>query len=137
MPVSKRPPEPTGRIVKTPAPDLEMRFSFKFFDGSDPELNPPRFEPTYTRALMERLRDLSSWTIRQFTGAPQKAIRNHAHDWGRTARPRGFTALNEQLRALQGWQFCLSANEHGRVHGIVIDHTFYVIWLDRDHKLYP
>jgi hypothetical protein len=34
-------------------------------------------------------------------------------------------------------QFCLSANEHGRVHGIIIDDTFYVIWLDHDHRLYP
>jgi hypothetical protein len=37
----------------------------------------------------------------------------------------------------EGWQFCLTANEHGRVHGIIIDDTFYVIWLDHDHQLYP
>jgi hypothetical protein len=86
---------------------------------------------------MQRLRDLSTWTVQEFTGPRHKSIRNHPHDWAQTARPRGFEHLNEHLRAYQGWQFQLSSNEHGRVHGILIDNTFYVIWLDQDHKLYP
>lgn len=35
------------------------------------------------------------------------------------------------------WQFALSANEHGRVHGFLADNVFYVRWLDPDHNLYP
>ena len=53
-----------------------------------------------------------------------------------TTRPDGFTALNDRFRGYPGWQFCISANEHGRVHGIIMDDTFYVIWLDKDHNLY-
>ena len=45
--------------------------------------------------------------------------------------------LNEELRATTAWQFQLSANEHGRVHGFFIGNIFYIIWLDQDHKLYP
>ncbi len=86
---------------------------------------------------MQRLRDLSSWTVQTFTSRPDKAIRNHPHDWSRTSRPNGFGHLNEHFRVIPGWQFCVSANEHGRVHGLIIDDTFYVIWLDRDHRLYP
>lgn len=86
---------------------------------------------------MERLRDLSSWQVRRFTGAQDKSLRNHEHDWRKTARPGGFRHLNEHYRAYPGWQFCVSANEHGRVHGIIIDDTFFVIWLDQDHALYP
>ena len=98
---------------------------------------PPTFPAGYTQKLMQRMRDLSSWTVSRFVNVPDKALRNHRHDWSRTARPNGFEHLNEQFRAYPGWQFCLTANEHGRVHGILIDDTFHVIWLDAAHNLYP
>ena len=117
--------------------DPELRFSFKFFDMVDEELCPAVFGAGYTRTLMERLRDLSTWKVKQFTGAPDKAVRNHQHDWAKTARPDGFSNLNKHFQSYPGWQFCLTANEHGRVHGILIDDTFHVIWLDQEHNLYP
>jgi hypothetical protein len=86
---------------------------------------------------MERLRDLSSWKVVDFTGKTEKSVRNHSHQWDRTTRPNGFANLNAHYQAYDGWQFCLTANEHGRVHGIIMDDTFYVIWLDHDHALYP
>lgn len=129
--------ERTGAIRKVPPPDVELRFSFKYFDESDGVMCPGSFSSGYTRALMQRMRDLSSWTVKQFTSQAHKTVRNHRHDWSRTTRPNGFGALNEQMKAYEGWQFCLSANAHGRVHGILIDDTFYVIWLDKDHRLYP
>ncbi len=124
-------------LIRKEKVDPELRFSFKLFDDSDPELCPAVFRENYTQKLMLRLKDLSTWSVQQFTGPCNKSIRNHTHDWATTSRPRGFKHLNEHLRAYPGWQFQLSANEHGRVHGIVIDDTFYVIWLDQDHKLYP
>jgi hypothetical protein len=39
-------------------------------------------------------------------------------------------------RGLRAWQFFLSANEHGRVHGFLAGET-YVRWLDPEHNLYP
>jgi hypothetical protein len=136
MKPTKIPVSPKG-LIRKEAVDAEIRFSFKFFDKSDPELCPAVFHEHYTHALLQRLRDLSSWTVKEFTGPCHKSVRNHPHDWSRTSRPRGFQHLNEYFRAHQGWQFQLSANEHGRVHGILVDSTFYVIWLDQDHKLYP
>lgn len=98
---------------------------------------PPNFGEGYTQTLMARLKDLSSWTVRQFTTHQHKSVRNHSHDWPKTARTNGFTHLNATYRDIPGWQFCLTANAHGRVHGIIIDDTFYVIWLDQDHRMYP
>jgi hypothetical protein len=128
--------EPKGMIRKEKV-DAELRFSFKLFDNSDSELCPAVFRETYTQTLMERLRDLSTWTVQRFTTFFHKSIRNHPHDWEKTSRPKGFSHLNDHFRSYQGWQFQLSSNEHGRVHGIIIDDTFYVVWLDQDHKLYP
>ncbi|HEY8579644.1 MAG TPA: hypothetical protein VIL72_07150 [Beijerinckiaceae bacterium] len=135
--IKKLRPEIGGAIRKPPLPDPELRFSFKLFDHTDEEMCPRTFSDGYTQALMRRLRDLSSWTVRQFTTRPDKSVRNHSHEWSKTDRPEGFGALNEHYQAYSGWQFCITANEHGRVHGIIIDDTFYVIWLDRDHRLYP
>ncbi len=124
-------------MTRAQVPDEYMRFSFRYFDGSDEEMCPRRFDEGYTRTLVERLRDISSMTIREFISTKGKALRAHTHDWSQTSRPNGFDHLNEQLRALPGWQFQLTANAHGRVHGFIIDNTFYVVWLDRDHALYP
>lgn len=137
MGIKKQRPQTQGQIVKQVVPDPELKFSFKFFHHDDAELCPPQFNAGYTRTLMQRLRDLSSWKVSDFVGKQDKAVRNHQHQWDQTARPDGFAHLNEHFRAYPGWQFCLSANEHGRVHGILIDDTFHVIWLDQDHKLYP
>jgi hypothetical protein len=136
MKPKKIPFESNSQIRKEKV-DSELRFSFKLFDTTDPEFNPADFRKNYIHTLMQRLKDLSMWTVKEFTGSRHQSIRNHPHDWSGTSRPRGFQHLNEQLRAYQGWQFQLSSNEHGRVHGIIIDNTFYVIWLDQDHKLYP
>jgi hypothetical protein len=138
LPKFKKTEIKTGtQIRKTEVPDAKLRFSFEFFDHTDAELCPPEFGTGYTQTLMQRLRDVSSWTIGKFCGRSDKTLRNHQHDWSTTSRPDGFAHLNEHYRALPGWQFCLTANAHGRVHGIIIDDTFYVIWLDQDHKLYP
>ena len=126
-----------GQIVKSAVPDPELRFSFKFFDHDDEEVCPAAFNAGYTRTLMQRLRDLSTWKLSEFTTKENKAVRNHQHTWEKTARPNGFERLNEHYRAYPGWQFCLTANEHGRVHGIIIDDTFHVVWLDQDHRVYP
>lgn len=138
MPIQKhKPANQDAHVSKSPVADPELKFSFKLFDANDAEMCPAVFAKGYTQTLMERLRALSTWKISEFTGRQVKAIRNHQHDWTKTARPDGFAHLNEHLRAYPGWQFCLTANEHGRVHGILIDDTFHVIWLDQDHRMYP
>lgn len=136
MPVKKNRPVLDSLIKKTPVPELDLRFSFKFFDRHDAEMCPATFQDGYTQTLMQRLRDLSTWKVSRFVGPLDRTVRNHTHDWAQTSRPQGFASLNVHFRAYPGWQFCLTANDHGRVHGIIIDDTFYVIWLDQDHNLY-
>ncbi len=127
----------SGNIQKGEIPNPELRFSFKFFDNTDSELCPPRFGENYTQVLMGRLKDMSSMTLKDFLNSSgNKSLRIHTHDWSVTSRPVGFSHLPKHLQNCLGWQFQLSSNEHGRVHGILIDHTFYVIWLDKDHMLY-
>jgi len=49
-----------------------------------------------------------------------------------TPEPNGFIGLGfdpDQLEYQEAWQFELSPVEEWRVHGILIDDTFYVVWL--------
>lgn len=137
--IKKRSPEPPiTRITKTEPKDQRLRFSFEFFDSSDLAMCPTGFPDGYVHKLMERLQSLSQWKLSEFQSpAKGKSIRAHTHNWEKTARPNGFTHLNEQHRDYPGWQFCLSANKYGRVHGIMIDNIYYVVWLDLNHALYP
>ena len=130
-------PKSSNSGVKTVTPDDGvLRFSFKFFDATDAEVCPATFANGYTQNLMQRLRDLSSWKVSDFEANRSKSIRAHPIDWAETKRPNGFSHLNEQYQSYTAWQFSVSANEHGRVHGLLIGTCFYVIWLDCNHFVY-
>ncbi|MEW4458992.1 hypothetical protein AB1K42_12905 [Roseibium algicola] len=123
--------------VQTATPDDEfLKFSFKFFDATDDEVCPAKFQDGYTQALMERLKSLSSWKVLEFTGSRSKSIRSHPIKWEKTKRPDGFAQLNEQYQSYTPYQFSLSSNEYGRVHGFLIGSCFHVVWLDCNHIVY-
>lgn len=129
-------PPPPGPIRKTDVRGERLAFSFRFF--TDDEALCPRNRPDdYTQTLMERLRDLSNWTVADFVEKRSKTVRNHPITWSETSRAAGFAHLPEQVRDEPAWQFSLSANEHGRVHGLLIGSLFHVVWLDCNHQLYP
>lgn len=133
----KHPDRSASGIRKIAPTDAPLRFSFHLFDATDDEICPPTFGNGYVHTLMERLKAISSWTVQEFLTPKGKAARNHTIAWEDTARPDGFAHLPDQYEAYPAFQFSLSANEHGRVHGLLIDDTFHVVWLDRDHRLYP
>ena len=116
-------------------PDDLMRFSFRHYQPTE------KFylsaAATYAATLIERLREVSGMRVSDFRSNKSRAIRAHTHDWPATSERDGYSHLSAQLQQCEPWQFCLSANEHGRVHGILIDGVFYIVWLDPEHKMYP
>lgn len=134
---SKKAKATKSGVIKVANNDAPLKFSFKMFDSSDEEMCPKVFQDGYVQTLMERLKSMSGWTVLDFVTPKGKSVRNHPIDWGKTARPDGFMHLPEQLRDYPAFQFSVTANAYGRVHGLLIDDTFHVIWLDHDHRLYP
>ena len=131
-------PTSTGSVHKDKQlPDDLLRFSFRHFQTTAKWCLPGSDEkPNYTEKLLERLRDVSSLSVSEFRTARNRVLRAHLHVWEGTTEPNGYAHLSEQLRQCEPWQFALSVNEHGRIHGILIDEVFYVVWLDHDHKMY-
>lgn len=114
-----------------------LRFSFKFLDlHSNLKFSIDQCEDGYLEKLLCRLRDLSAIKVSEFRENKSTAIRAHRITWDDTTEPGGFSCLNSQLRDEDAWQFEITQRQHGRVHGILLDEVFYVIWIDPKHELF-
>lgn len=130
-----------SKSVPKPPPiraDEVIRFSFKYLDLiSNEKFGIHRRGQGYLAKLLERLRDLSGITDGDSRTSRSSAPRAHEIDWSRTSEPAGFRHLNPQLREIKAWQFEITSNAHGRVHGFLIGDTFFTVWIDPAHQLYP
>ena len=138
MPV-KRPDRSGGAKIPIPATpaNANLSFSLKYFHQREPFLVAHLGEG-YLETLLERLKNLSSLTMQEIRVSRAKALRSHAIDWTQTTEPNGFDHINATLREQlkDCWQFALTANEHGRIHGFIIGDVFYIVWLDHHHEVY-
>ncbi len=126
------PPPPPPAPTRPP----ELSFSFRYFVDRPP-FEVPTHSPNYLPALLERLRDLCSFTALELHTNRHQALRCHRIDWAGTTEPSGFAHLNATVREqATPYQFSLSSNEHGRVHGFFSGDVFFVVWLDPEHRLY-
>ncbi|QOY92198.1 hypothetical protein IRI77_30170 [Paludibaculum fermentans] len=127
---------------KIPQPEVKqfddsLVFSFKHLDlATNPKFTLDRCREGYLSKLLERLKALHGFKVSELKHNKSKSLRCHSLDWNATTEPGGFRCLNDQLRSLPAWQFEVSSNEHGRVHGFFIDQTFFVVWVDPEHRLY-
>lgn len=118
------------------ADDPLLRFSFKLIHLDGEKFCTRRCGNGYLERFLVRFRDISRLKVKEFRTNRSSALRSHAIDFKETSEPNGFIHLNEQLRSGQPWQFEITSNEHGRIHGLLLDDTFYVVWIDPDHLLY-
>ena len=128
------PPSSSG-IKATKVKSRLLSFSFKYYQDDHPKFNCEGKQEKYWLVLVKKLKDLSSWTQLDLIQNGNKTLRCHPIDWEDTTET-SFGLKQEDDLVETPYQFSLSSNEHGRVHGFFIDETFYVVWLDPDHKLY-
>lgn len=117
-------------------PPQGISFSFKYYQHDRSKFSCIEKEVIYWLTLLARLKDLSSLGAQELLVNRSSSLRCHAIKWEDTSES-GFGLPNEEQLVDTPFQFSLSSNEHGRVHGFFIDEVFYIVWLDPDHKLYP
>ena len=130
-------PGSTRRVIPTPVgPEQSVCFNLRHLYHKHSKFLYHDREAVYFCKLLERLRNLSTMTRNDLVGSRSKAIRfNRIH----FNRPD----VSEDTFGLRGdvddhaFEFSVSANEYGRVHGYFISNIFYIVWLDPDHKLCP
>jgi hypothetical protein len=124
------------RVQKTQlGPPPGISFSFRYFQADHPVFHYKARDAPYFCVLLERLRDLSRFTVLDIQASRSSSLRCHPIKWQDTTADSFGIPGEEQLVDVP-YQFVLSANKHGRVHGFFIESVFYVVWLDPDHKLY-
>ena len=114
-------PAEDGRVhKKRQLSEDYLKFSFKYLHFS-PKFNIHRAGNEYLKTFLDRLISYSGISVQDFKSNKSKSLRVYRLDWEQTSEKEGFTHLNQQLRDCEAWQFGLSVNQHGRVHGILID----------------
>ena len=114
-------------------------FSFKYYDPNHGHFHCRDRNVEYFTALLARLKTLCMEQVVALT----TAVRNPTTRFHRIDRQKhrvsakGFGIPGHPDFDDEAWQFSLSVNEHGRVHGFLIGNVFYLVWLDPEHKLYP
>lgn len=134
---ASQPHQTDGKIPAADKPiDNRLAFSFKHLVLDSPKFSLDHCRGTYLQKFLERLKALNGLSVNEVRENKSKALRAHAIDWATTTEKTGFSLLTKQLQDVQAWQFEISSNQHGRVHGFFIDRTFFVVWIDANHQLY-
>jgi hypothetical protein len=122
-------------IRRQPVSLPNISFSYKYLNLEYGKFSINGRDFNYLSALLQRLKDLSSWQKLTLLTNGSKSLRCHPIDWDKVTES-GFGFPNEDELVDIPYQFQLSSNEHGRVHGFFIDEIFYIVWLDPEHNLY-
>lgn len=139
MPKKKRRiPEPH----EVPTIQRLIRFSFKHLDSDNAKFHCNNCDADYLRKLLNTLRTYSTWTVGDFIEQDHQAHR-HVIDFPSTSEPNGFQGIpnsdSDQFGYQDGWEIGILSEpiySLWRVHGILIDDTVFVVWLDPTHALY-
>lgn len=123
--------------------DRPLRFSFKHLDCNNLKFHLSRCSAEYFHKLFEILYRFSNWTVGDFIDQNNDEHR-HLIDFEKSSERDGFQHIpeidSEQFGYHEGWQFGVHPEVHWnrwRAHGILVDDTFYLVWLDQDHQLFP
>ena len=129
-----------SKIINPTPIDKEERISFNFrrLNPKDTKFDWTCCEVNYFNTLIDRLRNLSNCTRKEMLHTfNQKSLRFHPLNFkDGSLSEKTFGVLSEDVDD-DAWQFELTANKHGRVHGYFVENVFYVVWLDPKHELYP
>ena len=132
--------ENNGRRIPAPiVPDGRNRlvkFSFKYTDLASNDFDLQQCSDVVLRFLVAKIREYSHWPLDAFIDQNNHEHR-HIIDFRETRFKDGFTNVNvDQLAYHEAWQFELVPREPWRIYGILVEETFFVIWLDPNHSLY-
>jgi hypothetical protein len=130
----RRPGNAIG-IRLPPSKPEGISFSFKYFQPDHTKFRCHDQATNYWLTLLDRLKALSGLTTLEMLNSRSSALRCHPIRWTDTTETSFGIASEEQLVDTP-YQFSLSSNAHGRVHGFFIDQVFYIVWLDPEHRLY-
>lgn len=127
----------SSKIKPTEFTDTEkVSFNFRRLHEKTKKFNYTIRDRNYFCTLIERLKNVSGMNKIDVVVRNSKQLKCHKIDFAdKRVTESSFGILGEDIDE-DAWQFQLTKNEHGRVHGYFIENVFYVVWLDPMHQLY-
>lgn len=110
-------------------------FNFKNLTDKTSKFNYKAKDKKYFLKLLERLVAVSCMDRDTMTVANRDALRCHKINFEEERVSESTFNLGQGCDE-NAWQFQISSNKHGRIHGYFVDNIFFVVWLDPDHELY-
>lgn len=130
---------PRGRIKSTSLTIAKISFSFRYLTpGPDSKFCYKEKSSTYFCKVIARLKHICVWTPVQSKTNRNPALRCHPIEWkDPNVTEDCFGIPNEEdLVGGEAYQFSVSGNKYGRIHGFFVAEIFHIVWLDPDHKLF-
>lgn len=128
----------SSRINPSSIDDTErVSFNFRRLCEKEKKFCYTAREVNYFLKLLERLREICRMTKNEMVRINRRALRCHEIDFNNPITSENTFGIVGDDVDDDAWQFQLSSNEHGRVHGYFVGNIFYVVWLDPNHELFP
>lgn len=130
--------EPSIAISPAPISRLKEKiiFSFSYVDFENKNFQMSDNKPEYFTEVINRFKEICRLTLDEFINKNARVFHCHSINWD-TATESGFKTAPPELQDARDYQFSISKVKYGRIHGILLDNIFYVVWFDPDHKLSP
>ncbi len=118
--------------------NLPVYFNLKNLRNTEKKFDYTSLESQYFIKFIERLKNIGSMSRKELINHWDGAVKCHRIEFNEplpkiTEKSFGCGSENDE----NAFQFSISKNKWGRVHGYFIDNIFYIVWLDPNHELYP
>ncbi|MEK7655613.1 MAG: hypothetical protein AAB386_02960 [Patescibacteria group bacterium] len=129
-------PRSSERVVSSPYTDKKVLFSFQRLQEKEQKFLFSNQEKEYFLKLIERMKSISGMTRQEMISQNTRALRCHNIEFSDSKVSESTFGVKGEDVDDDAWQFQISSNAHGRVHGYFIENVFYIVWLDPKHELY-
>ncbi len=128
-----------GKVKATSVIEGKISFSFRYLKtGPNNKFCHKQKSSAYFCKVIDRLKHICGWTPLQLKTNRNPALKCNPIKWKEpNITEPCFDLINEEdLVGGEAYEFGVSRNEHGRIHGFFRDTIFHIVWLDPDHKLF-
>jgi len=117
--------------------NLHPYFSFRYYDKDNHDFTVEKFQGIKDfKKFFTRLYEISQETWKDILITKKEFYHAHEVDWEDTSCKNGFHHLPKNLCELAAYQFEIF--EECRIFGFFNhNNVFKVVWIDRDHIVYP
>lgn len=114
----------------------KLNFSFGFYEETHKEYTLQSWSKEQILMTILRFKQICSKTLNEMKQG-RRTLHFHEVFWESTIEKKGFT--NPTANLYHAFQFALlGVSEKGaRVYGFLDTGTFYIVWFDLDHKIWP